>query len=628
MRNRASWIVSGLLALVVGCGSDGEQLFADPSDSADAGADVAVDGNTDAGGVEPGGPCQDASECKAPSHPCQTAVCVAGVCDTAFALPGTSVPAASQVEGDCQRIECGEGGSFAVVVDETDVPEDDGKSCTVSACDGSTPVHHPKEAGEACEAGGSCDGAGNCIGSGGECSPHAVECVGNMPRACDAEGSWQAAAPCASPYTCSGGACAIECVPGSKRCDGNIPQTCSATGAWESASECATGCLDGLCTGLCTAGAKRCVGSAEEVCDAEGRWVVSKTCESGCNGSNCDECTSGAKRCTGQQPEVCNAKGEWEAAGPACGDGEACQHHTAQCVSQPVSCKIASGNGSTWCSPTDDCCEAPTVPAGVFWRNDDSDYPAIVSAFRLGKRPVTVLRFQSFVSAVVKGYTPPVGSGKHGHLQSGAGLNGAETGWMPSWNAYLPKDEAGWKEQLGCSEFATYERHLGGMLPINCVNWYQAQAFCIWDGGFLPSETEWHYAASGGDEQRVFPWSSPATSTDIDATYAVYDCMGDGTAGCDPADLLRVGSKENGAGRWGHLDLSGTVSEWVADAIASYPATCSNCANLPTKDSDPRVIRGGSFRDSDVKSLHAVARKAQSPLLRSDSVGFRCAYSP
>jgi hypothetical protein len=57
---------------------------------------------------------------------------------------------------------------------------------------------------------------------------------------------------------------------------------------------------------------------------------------------------------------------------------------------------------------------------------------------------------------------------------------------------------------------------------INYVTWYDAYAFCIWDGGFLPSEAEWNYAAAGGAEQRVFPWSNPPKSTTIDCSFANY----------------------------------------------------------------------------------------------------------
>src|SRR5690606_33899886 len=150
---------------------------------------------------------------------------------------------------------------------------------------------------------------------------------------------------------------------------------------------------------------------------------------------------------------------------------------------------------------------------------------------------------------------------------------------------------------------------------INCVNWYQAQAFCIWDGGFLPSEAEWHYAASGGGEQRVFPWAEPATSTTIDPTRASYDCMGDGAAGCTFADLREVHKTPGSAGRWDHRDLRRNLSEWVHDAFAAtYPCgTCSDCANLPASDSPPRVLRGGSYKDSDVTRLYSVARQPQSP---------------
>ena len=50
-------------------------------------------------------------------------------------------------------------------------------------------------------------------------------------------------------------------------------------------------------------------------------------------------------------------------------------------------------------------------------------------------------------------------------------------------------------------------------LPINCVDWAEAYAFCIWDGGFLPSEAEWEYAAAGGSLQLDYPWGSAGPGT-------------------------------------------------------------------------------------------------------------------
>ena len=43
--------------------------------------------------------------------------------------------------------------------------------------------------------------------------------------------------------------------------------------------------------------------------------------------------------------------------------------------------------------------------------------------------------------------------------------------------------------------------------PVNAVTWGEAESFCRWMGGRLPTAVEWEYAAKGG-EARIFPWGN------------------------------------------------------------------------------------------------------------------------
>jgi len=146
---------------------------------------------------------------------------------------------------------------------------------------------------------------------------------------------------------------------------------------------------------------------------------------------------------------------------------------------------------------------------------------------------------------------------------------------------------------------------------MNCIDWYEAEAFCIWDGGRLPTDAEWNYAAAGGTQQRAYPWGSAAP----DCTYA-------NSSGC-VGGANRVGSESpKGDGLYGQADLAGNVWEWVQDWANLYTNPCNNCAS--TTVSSGRMLRGGGF-DSLAAYLLSSLRNGNYPSYRSHLGGGRCA---
>jgi formylglycine-generating enzyme required for sulfatase activity len=187
---------------------------------------------------------------------------------------------------------------------------------------------------------------------------------------------------------------------------------------------------------------------------------------------------------------------------------------------------------------------------------------------------------------------------------------------------------------LACdANYATWTAAAGSNenLPVNCVNWWEAYAFCIWNGGFLPSEAEREYAAAGGDQQREYPWGSTAPGTK--SKYAIYggddDCYyPSGVAGVactGTVNIAPVGIATLGAGRWGQLDMAGEINEWSLDWSAPYVDPCTDCAYLSSGSS--RVIRGGFFGVTSA-GLSAAYRYDDPPSVRSGDYGFRCARTP
>jgi sulfatase modifying factor 1 len=318
------------------------------------------------------------------------------------------------------------------------------------------------------------------------------------------------------------------------------------------------------------------------------------------------------------------------------------------------------GPGMSNCgSANESCCATLDVSGGTYYRTYDpldqfgnvtltadggptgEANPTIVSGFRLDKYEVTVGRFRKFVNAVLSAdggpaWTPSAGSGKHTHVNGGNGLNaiggGYEPGWTTSDNANIAPTDA----NLACPGQGTWTSTPGGdeTLPINCVNWYEAYAFCIWDGGFLPSVAEWEYAAAGGSQQRDYPWGS--TDPGTNSQYAIYDGYYPGGVPPDAAAgtpgtctnlmcLAPVGTATLGAGRWGQLDLAGSMWEWNLDWYAPYVDPCTDCANVAA--GSYRMFRGGSFVDA-TWTLHPASISYDPPSSRHFIYGFRCARAP
>jgi formylglycine-generating enzyme len=359
-------------------------------------------------------------------------------------------------------------------------------------------------------------------------------------------------------------------------------------------------CFAGVCGGVCIPGSTQCTGNGLQTCGTDGQWKPTMACSESCSDGGCGffpSCTGGG---AGAQNDCGGADGD---------------------------------------AGTSDCCASLEVPGGMFDRGYDpvspgfmnSNFPATVSGFRLDQYEVTVGRFRKFVSAVVGGYVPAAGDGKHAHLNGGSGLTNvgadagsSEPGWSMSWNSNLTSSQATWNSDLSCPGGTwTASAGSGEHQPIACVTWYEAYAFCIWDGGFLPSEAEWNFAASGGSEQRVYPWSSPATSTTIDCAHANYSPM---TGPCSATGANNVGSESTtGDGKYGQADLSGNVWEWTLDSSAPYVTPCIDCGNVSPLAS--RVARGGSY--SLVASALLTSYRSSYPVATRDgSVGVRCARVP
>lgn len=237
--------------------------------------------------------------------------------------------------------------------------------------------------------------------------------------------------------------------------------------------------------------------------------------------------------------------------------------------------------------PTEiDDTERVLIPGGWFlmgtddrtgaYDNERPRHRVEVGTFAIDRFPVTNRRFSRFIAA---------GGYERSDLWTDEGWD-----FRSSTDMFAPQ---GWIPQIGGGWLVRRFGHiieLNPREPVQHVSFHEAEAFARFEGGRLPTESEWEKAAAwgpGARRPRRFPWGS--------------DPPGPGRAnlGQHRWGPMPVGSLPLGASAYGVEQLLGDVYEWTSTPFGGYPGYSSfpypEYSEVFFDDPEYRVLRGASW---------------------------------
>ena len=224
------------------------------------------------------------------------------------------------------------------------------------------------------------------------------------------------------------------------------------------------------------------------------------------------------------------------------------------------------------------------VPGGEFDMGSDHQsreqpiHKVRISAFRLGRYPVTNQEYERFLKA-------------------------AESKNPPTY----------WDDK----------RFNQPQQPVVGVSWDDCQAFCEWAGCRFPTEAEWEYACRAGTTS-VFHYGDSLSSkqANFDGNYP----YGKAKKGPYVEKTTPVGSYEPNA--YGLYDMHGNVLEWCQDWYeAGYYKQSSEANPQGPKKGENRVLRGGGWCNFG-ELCRSAFRYGYLPSGRYLHFGFRVVLSP